>query len=419
MRTMRLKMLAEVNPPSPVFDLIPDDAEVAFVPMEGVGFDTLKPDLRPKRDVLVGYTRFEDGDVLLPKIAPTFAHGRVVIAKNLPSGVGVGTTELHVLRPHSIDARWLRYIMISEPFLQEGQSSYYGVAGQKRISLDWLVNYRSPLPNIEEQRRIADYLDAQCARIDALIREQTDTIELLWERRHAAVFDATTGRTLAGPRRSGVPWVESIPGTWEAVKLTSVARLGSGHTPARNRPELWEECTIPWITTGEVWQIRSDLQEVLIETREKISLAGVAESAATLRPAGTVVLCRTAASAGYSAIMGTDMATSQDFATWTCGPALAPRFLLYCLRAMRRDLLQRLAVGSTHRTIYMPEIKSLVIPLPERDEQAQIVARLSDDLDTLDCMRSELVRQIELLREHRQALITAAVTGDFDVSSAA
>ena len=61
--------------------------------------------------------------------------------------------------------------------------------------------------------------------------------------------------------------------------------------------------------------------------------------------------------------MGSDMATSQDFVTWTCGPLLEPRFLLLCLRAMRRDLLERLAQGSTHKTIYMPDIESIRVPL--------------------------------------------------------
>jgi type I restriction enzyme S subunit len=117
--------------------------------------------------------------------------------------------------------------------------------------------------------------------------------------------------------------------------------------------------------------------------------------------------------------MGTDMATSQDFATWTCGPLLEPRFLLYCLRAMRRDLLERLAIGSTHRTIYMPEIKSLVIPLPTPKEQREIVERLSKELVDLDDLRGALTHQTKLLRERLQALITSAVSGQFDVTSAA
>ena len=212
-----------------------------------------------------------------------------------------------------------------------------------------------------------------------------------------------------------MPWADGIPSSWQAAKLTHKARLGSGHTPSRNRPDLWIDCTIPWITTGEVWQIRSDEKEVIEETRECISALGVEESSAIVHPAGTVVLCRTAASAGYSAIMGLDMATSQDFATWTCGHELHPLFLLYCLRAMRQDLLGRLAMGSTHRTIYMPDIKSITIPLPPYWEQQEIVGSLQRTFQTLDMTRRELNVQTQLLRERRQALITAAVTGQLDI----
>jgi type I restriction enzyme, S subunit len=138
-----------------------------------------------------------------------------------------------------------------------------------------------------------------------------------------------------------------------------------------------------------------------------------------VRPAGTVVLCRTAASAGYSAIMGGEMATSQDFATWTCGPLLRHRFLLLCLRVMRQDLLGRLAMGSTHQTIYMPDIEAIKVPLPSVSEQDEIVEAVWQRLSSFDVAEDLLRQQIKLVSEHRQALITAAVTGELDLSEAA
>jgi type I restriction enzyme S subunit len=157
--------------------------------------------------------------------------------------------------------------------------------------------------------------------------------------------------------------------------------------------------------------------EDLFETREKISELGLANSAAELHPRGTVFLCRTA-SAGYSGVMGLDMATSQDFVTWTCGPRLLPHFLLWCLRAMRTDLLGRLAMGSTHKTIYVPDLQMLRIPLPPTDEQEKIVHAIRGRNARIDTLTDRVRRQQELLRERRQALITAAVTGQFDVSTA-
>ncbi|MCL4294053.1 MAG: restriction endonuclease subunit S, partial [Acidimicrobiia bacterium] len=267
----------------------------------------------------------------------------------------------------------------------------------------------------------ADFLDAETARIDALITKKRALSDRLLERRNALTLDGVAG-TLTSPAEgrasTGLPWLPSYPEGWQTTKLTLIARLGSGHTPSRDHPEWWEDCTIPWVTTGEVAQMRGDRIEYIATTREKISELGMAHSSATLHPAGTVVLSRTA-SAGFSAIMGTDMATSQDFATWTCGPLLDSRFLLLCLRAMRSDLLGRLTQGSTHQTIYMPDIEAIRIPLPPLDEQHRIVEATWASLGPIDRAVDVLEKQIALLRERRQALITAAVTGEIAVPGTA
>ncbi len=98
---------------------------------------------------------------------------------------------------------------------------------------------------------------------------------------------------------------------------------------------------------------------------------------------------------------------------------LRPRYLLFCLRAMRADLLGRLATGSTHKTIYMPDIQGLRVPLPSIAEQDRIIDWLSARLNKAHEVSDRLRQQIDLLVEHRQALITAAVTGELEISGAA
>ncbi|MFC0037114.1 restriction endonuclease subunit S [Actinomadura rayongensis] len=268
-----------------------------------------------------------------------------------------------------------------------------------------------------EQRHIADFLDAETAHIDRTVATSKRLLEVLDERRTAAVVNQILGGATTG-RRSKLPWAEFLPDAWDEVRVGLLARMGSGHTPSRSKPEWWKDCTIPWITTGEVQQVRDDRTEVITHTREKISVLGMRNSSAELHPRGTVVLCRTA-SAGYSAVMGTDMATSQDFVTWTCGPRLDPYYLLWCLRAMRQDLLGRLAMGSTHKTIYVPDLQMLKIPLPPSvDDQREIVQRIRRNNEKADRLTDKVKGQLDLLAERRRALITAAVTGQFDVSTA-
>ncbi|MGW7693476.1 restriction endonuclease subunit S [Streptomyces asiaticus] len=203
------------------------------------------------------------------------------------------------------------------------------------------------------------------------------------------------------------PWLADS--RWPTVPIRLVARLGSGHTPSRSKLEYWQDCTIPWITLADVWQLRSNQVDVITDTKEQISKLGEANSAAVRHPAGTVILSRTA-SVGFSAIMGRNMATSQDFVTWTCGPRLDPRFLLHALRAMAPDL-KRIAAGSTHKTIYMPDIEHLRVPLPSLEEQRRIVDFLDAETALMDQIYNLRERQVNIIDESAISRAYAAVRG--------
>lgn len=360
-----------------------------------------------------GYAEARPGDVLFGKLRPYLAKSFLV---DRPS---YASTEFLCLRPlPGTDSRWLAYVSQSRPFVEWATATADGTK-MPRTSWERLRGFRVVIPPLAQQRAIADFLDTETARIDALIAQKRRLIELLDAMRMSIVTDGVRG-VLAGIEQEAtkLPWLESRAVGWREAKLTLVARLGTGHTPSRKHPEWWVDCTIPWITTGDVAQMRSDQIEFITNTREAISELGLQNSSAVVHPAGTVVLCRTA-SAGYSAIMGCDMATSQDFVTWTCGPLLLPRYLLLCLRAMRQDLLGRLAMGSTHKTIYMPDIESLRIPLPSVAQQESIVEDVWGRLGPIHQAMDAISKQIDLLVEHRHALITAAVTGELSVPGVA
>lgn len=353
----------------------------------------------------------EPGDVLFGKLRPYLA--KAFLAKDSGSSTG----ELVVMRPlGSIDSRFLLYVSLSAPFLDWAQQTTYG-SKMPRTSWEELGEYRLWLPSLEEQQRIAKFLDTETSRVDSLIETQARLRGALFERRASLVNSLVLGSHHRSLKPSRLTWARSLPDHWHEVKVSFVAKMGSGHTPSRSHPEWWAECDIPWITTGEVSQIRDDRVETIYETREKISWLGLANSAAELHPAGTVVLSRTA-SAGFSAVMGSSMATSQDYVTWTCGPQLDPYYLLWCLRAMRTDLLQRLAMGSTHKTIYFPDLQSIRIPLPPIEEQREIVEQIRQENEKVDRLIDAIGDQLTLLAERRQALITAAVTGQLDVTTA-
>ncbi|URN10014.1 restriction endonuclease subunit S [Actinomadura madurae] len=322
------------------------------------------------------------------------------------------------LKPASgYDSRFLAYVFAAA--YSEGLPAAYVKQTTGIQNLDSSAYLASPwaVPSLEEQRRIADFLDAETVRIDRLIRSLSELKRLLSVRRMSAIHALVTGATETLKKPSGLSWAHEIPYHWRSARVGFFARMGSGHTPSRSRPEWWKDPKYGWITTGEVAQVRDDRREVITETREKISELGLENSSAVLHPKGTVVLCRTA-SAGYSAVMGKEMATSQDFVTWTCGKNLDPFYLLWCLRAMRPDLLGRLATGSTHKTIYVPDLQMLKMPVPPIDEQREIVASVRTGNEKADALLDAVSVQTRLLEERRRAVVTAAVTGELDVTTA-
>ena len=135
------------------------------------------------------------------------------------------------------------------------------------------------------------FLDEKTARIDGLIEKKRALLDRLAEKRQALITRAVTkGLDPDAPMKpTDIDWLGEIPDYWETGNIRRFAEMRTGHTPSRSHPEYWDNCTIPWFTLADVWQLRDGTRWYLNETAEKISEIGLANSAAELLPAGTVV----------------------------------------------------------------------------------------------------------------------------------
>jgi type I restriction enzyme, S subunit len=192
-----------------------------------------------------------------------------------------------------------------------------------------------------------------------------------------------------------------IPDDWECVRICDVARLESGHTPRRTVNAYWNG-SIPWVSLHDTDSLE---QNYIYDTTMTVTQHGIDNSSARLLPAGTVVFSRTA-TVGKATILGREMATSQDFANYVCGPKLCNLYAVYLLRAMTRTW-ESLMAGSTHKTIYMPTFEKLQIPLPSVAEQEEIAAALAD----VDGLLAEVSRLIAKKRDLKQAAMQQLLTG--------
>lgn len=197
------------------------------------------------------------------------------------------------------------------------------------------------------------------------------------------------------------PTPATVPERWKLVRLTSVATLESGHTPSRSKCSYWAGGNIPWISLHDSQALDGP---AISTTAQAVTPEGIQNSSARLLPKGTVVFSRTA-TVGKSTIMGTDMATSQDFANFVCGEKLHNRYLMYLFRFMAPEW-KRLMAGSTHNTIYMPTFEALQILLPPRTEQEAIAEALGDADTLIDALERLLAKKRDLKQGAMQDLLT-------------
>lgn len=413
----RIRFVAELNPSKSELADFDRSTEVSFLPMDAIGDDgsiSLER-TRPIAEVESGYTYFRDGDVTLAKITPCFENGKGALMRGLEAGIGFGTTELIVARPRpsEVDGSLLSWIFRSPNFRAQGEASMYGAGGQKRVPDDFVRDFAWAFPPLDEQTAIAAFLDRETAKIDALIGEQEKLLALLSEKRLATISHAVSkGLDLNAPMKdSGVDWLGEIPAHWRVERVKNVARLESGHTPSKQFPEYWENCTIPWVSLNDSKYLAA--HDHIADTVVKINELGLANSSARMLPAGAVVFTRDA-TIGLAAITTVPMAVSQHLIAWCPSPCITSLFLLRVFNAMKQHLDAH-TFGATIKTIGMSDVKKLVTTVPPLNEQLAITAHVESQMRNLEALQEAAERAVALLKDRRGALIAAAVTGQIDV----
>lgn len=200
----------------------------------------------------------------------------------------------------------------------------------------------------------------------------------------------------------------TLPEDWELSLLDKVTTRGSGHTPDKKKPSYWNG-GIKWISLAD----SSKLDKVYIaETDKEISDLGIKNSSAVLHKKGTVLLSRDAG-VGKSAIMAEDMAVSQHFIAWECSQKnkLDNLYLYYWLQMLKPEF-ERIAVGSTIKTIGLPYFKKFKLPHPSLAEQKKI----SKVINQWDIGINELNILISSKKKRKKGLMSQILNGSKRIS---
>lgn len=319
---------------------------------------------------------------------------------------------------HSFYSRYYLYLLQDgykqRRFFHLGQGSAH--LGRWRLPTEAFNEIVYPCPSLTEQIHIASFLDHETAKIDDLIEKQQQLIELLKEKRQAVISHAVTkGLNPDVPMNdSGVEWLGEVPEHWKIKRcknlfdfVTSGSRGWAGFysdegdlffrianlTRDSINPKLdsIQYVTPPKGSEGERSKIKEN--DLLISITADL---------------GSVCAAGESISGGY---------VSQHVSLCRPGRLVASsRWLAYfVLSDTAKEQLQGAGYGGTKVQLSLEDIRDLFVAYPPKSEQIKIASYLDERLSELDDLDHRAHNLIELLRERRTALISAAVTGKIDV----
>ncbi|MER7789220.1 restriction endonuclease subunit S [Streptomyces sp. NPDC097640] len=319
---------------------------------------------------------------------------------------GIVSPDYAVLRVDPrIDSRWLNYFLTSGSTVATMASLVRGIGGTEagnvrtpRLNIADLLSIAAPLVSAEEQRVIADYLDREAARIDTLIEEQQRLIEMLRERQESAIR-AVLLRGLdddAPLRASGSEFLGLIPSAWAMVPTRHLCTITTGDEDSGNASD---DGAYPFYVRGREI-LRSDAYAF---DGEAVMTPGDGQG-------GTGKV--------FHYFDGKFQAHQRVY-VFTDFHGITGRYFYYYLSTFLRPIALAGSNTVTMESLRRPLLAGFPVAVPPADEQTLIVEHLDELTAKINQLIAETERFIELAQERREALITAAVTGQIDVQEVA
>lgn len=309
-----------------------------------------------------------------------------------------------------LDSQWFFWSLVAVTSHVEDQA--HGIIGMVHVTKGDLGAIKIPFPDKREQRLIAAFLDRETAKIDGLMAEQKKLIALLKEKRQAVIFHAVTkGLDPAMPMKdSAIDWLGKVPAHWDYGALNRISdRVVVGIAEAATH--AYSETGVPILRATNIRASRIIGELLFLDP----TFAG--ERGSKLIRAGDLVTVRTG-NAGVTALIPPELDGCQCFTMLitTLDSASSAEFYCYWMNSLAAQRYFSLeGWGTAQVNISVPILKGLSVPIPPFSEQLEIVDFLNHETSNLDQLIDQAESAIDLLKERRTALISAAVTGQIDV----
>jgi len=340
------------------------------------------------------------GDILFSVRAPVGELNRA--DQDYGIGRGLCAIQVHQLFDRRF-AWWALHEARHQLNLVSTGSTYDAVATED------VANLAVEAPALSAQRAIADYLNREAERLDALVAAKEQVLGLLAEKRRALITRAVTrGLDPHAPLRdSGIPWLGKLPAHWRTRRAAWLFR----ERDERGEPDL--PLLEVSINAGVV--LREFSEERIESTAADFNTYKVARQ-------GDVAFNKMRMWQGAVGVASQDGLVSPDYVVAAPTGPLAPEYagLLFRTEIFSAECARRShGIVWDRLRLYWEGFREIELPLPPADAQREIVAYAAEETARLDALRLSTERSIALLKERRAALIAAAVTGQIDVESVA
>jgi type I restriction enzyme S subunit len=355
--------------------------------------------------------KVRDGDVIVSTVR---TYLRAIAHLSNPPENMVVSTGFAVLRPsENVDTRFFGYALQSNTFVNEVVAKSEGVS-YPAITPQKLAGIRIPVPPKPAQVAIAEFLDRETATADTLISDHEIFINLLVEKRTVAIKCAVTKGVdpNATAKDSGVAWIGQVPTHWTVRPLQHLGIMVSGGTPPD--AALGVQGDVPFYRVADLGYADNDGN--LTEPDVFMTSASARSFNIRIFPAGTVIFAKRGAALLLGRVRRTPSAACVD--TNMMGFEPEPRLLNshFAQFAMQCIDMSSIVNPGALPSVDARQLKPIRIPVPPLGEQEAIVDRIKTQTREIDELISDARRSISLLSERRAALVTAAVTGEINLT---
>ncbi|EGR0726503.1 restriction endonuclease subunit S [Vibrio cholerae] len=353
-------------------------------------------------------TKFKAGDILFGKLRPYLA--KVYLTEEDGEAIG----DFHVMRPiNSSYGKFLKSLMLTTDYISTVDASTYG-AKMPRASWDFTSNIQLPFCSETEAEKIANFLDHETAKIDALIAKQEKLIELLKEKRQAVISHAVTkGLNPDAPmKNSGVEWLGEVPEHWSLCSIKYLCReiTDGAHISPDLKEGVHHFVSIKDIKNGEI-----NFDDSLLTSEESYHYL----VKTGCMPFEGDILFSKDGTIGQTAITP----PNKDFVVASSLIIIRPNLEkvsseyldLMLQSSLVKEQVESFVKGAALRRLSIQNLLKVFGLRPPLNEQKKIAEHVNLQLSKFSALEDKAQKQVQLLQERKTALISAAVTGKIDV----